>query len=171
MKIGFIGTGVMGASMVRNLLKNGYEVNVYNRTASKAKALEKDEEYATDRMLDLVEDAVKRQYLKKMSGNFVPQLGVSHNTGAVLGEKAILKENWIYNVCHDLELFIKSAIADLKVELESIYNHAMFDDCFVRSCGLIDHILTIKHTKKRGLLIETFSRDIQSNSTVLGDML
>lgn len=42
MKIGFIGTGVMGASMVRNLLKNNHEVTVYNRTASKAKALETD---------------------------------------------------------------------------------------------------------------------------------
>ncbi|NLC97123.1 MAG: NAD(P)-dependent oxidoreductase [Erysipelotrichaceae bacterium] len=39
-KIGFIGTGVMGSSMVKNLLKNGFEVNVFNRTASKAKALE-----------------------------------------------------------------------------------------------------------------------------------
>ena len=42
MNIGFIGTGVMGASMVRNLLKNGHNVSVYNRTASKAKALEED---------------------------------------------------------------------------------------------------------------------------------
>lgn len=38
-KIGFIGTGVMGASMVRHLLKTGYEVQVYNRTKSKADAL------------------------------------------------------------------------------------------------------------------------------------
>ncbi|SJZ86633.1 NAD(P)-dependent oxidoreductase [Anaerorhabdus furcosa] len=42
MKIGFIGTGLMGASMVRNLLKNNHEVTVYNRTVSKAKALETD---------------------------------------------------------------------------------------------------------------------------------
>lgn len=41
-KIGFIGTGVMGASMVRNLLKHGFEVNVYNRTLAKAKVLEND---------------------------------------------------------------------------------------------------------------------------------
>lgn len=41
-KIGFIGTGVMGASMVRNLLKNGFDVCVYNRTYDKAKALEND---------------------------------------------------------------------------------------------------------------------------------
>ncbi|MGY3778876.1 NAD(P)-dependent oxidoreductase [Isobaculum melis] len=35
-KIGFIGTGVMGASIVKHLLKAGYAVNVYNRTKSKA---------------------------------------------------------------------------------------------------------------------------------------
>ncbi|PLS34030.1 oxidoreductase [Carnobacterium maltaromaticum] len=34
-KIGFIGVGVMGASIVKHLLKDGYEVNVYNRTKSK----------------------------------------------------------------------------------------------------------------------------------------
>lgn len=34
-KIGFIGTGVMGSSIVKHLLKAGYEVNVYNRTKSK----------------------------------------------------------------------------------------------------------------------------------------
>lgn len=42
MKIGFIGTGVMGSGMVRNLLKNGHAVNVYNRTLQKALALVKD---------------------------------------------------------------------------------------------------------------------------------
>ncbi len=35
-KIGFVGLGVMGNGMVRNLLAKGYEVFVYNRTASKA---------------------------------------------------------------------------------------------------------------------------------------
>ncbi|CRH23240.1 Uncharacterized oxidoreductase YkwC [Carnobacterium maltaromaticum] len=35
-KIGFIGVGVMGASIVKHLLKDGYEVNIYNRTKSKA---------------------------------------------------------------------------------------------------------------------------------------
>lgn len=39
MKIGFIGTGVMGSSMVRHLLKNGYEVHLYNRTKEKADSL------------------------------------------------------------------------------------------------------------------------------------
>lgn len=38
-KIGFIGTGVMGASIVKHLLKAGYDVNVYNRTKSKTDEL------------------------------------------------------------------------------------------------------------------------------------
>lgn len=39
MKIGFIGTGVMGYSMVRHLLGADYEVHVYNRTKAKAISL------------------------------------------------------------------------------------------------------------------------------------
>lgn len=35
-KIGFIGVGIMGKSMVRNLRKAGYEVAIYTRTKSKA---------------------------------------------------------------------------------------------------------------------------------------
>lgn len=34
-KIGFIGVGVMGKSMVRNLMKNGFDVAIYTRTKSK----------------------------------------------------------------------------------------------------------------------------------------
>jgi 2-hydroxy-3-oxopropionate reductase len=37
--IGFIGMGIMGVPMTRNLLKAGYKVIVYNRTRSKAEAL------------------------------------------------------------------------------------------------------------------------------------
>lgn len=36
MKVGFIGIGIMGKSMVLNLLKAGFEVDVYSRTKSKA---------------------------------------------------------------------------------------------------------------------------------------
>jgi 3-hydroxyisobutyrate dehydrogenase len=38
-KIGFIGIGVMGKSMVRNLRKAGYTVSIYNRTRQKAQEL------------------------------------------------------------------------------------------------------------------------------------
>jgi 3-hydroxyisobutyrate dehydrogenase-like beta-hydroxyacid dehydrogenase len=38
-KIGFIGTGMMGFPMARNLLKAGYDLSVYNRTPEKATSL------------------------------------------------------------------------------------------------------------------------------------
>lgn len=34
-KIGFIGVGIMGRSMVRNLMKNGYDVHIFARTRAK----------------------------------------------------------------------------------------------------------------------------------------
>lgn len=38
-KIGFIGTGIMGAAMAEHLLAAGFEVSVYNRTKAKAECL------------------------------------------------------------------------------------------------------------------------------------
>jgi len=38
-KIGFIGTGIMGRPMAENLIKAGFKLTVYNRTASKAQPL------------------------------------------------------------------------------------------------------------------------------------
>ena len=39
-RVGFIGLGIMGAPMAANCLKAGFELKVYNRTASKTAALE-----------------------------------------------------------------------------------------------------------------------------------
>ena len=39
-KLGWIGTGRMGYAMAKRLLEAGCDVNVYNRTRSKAEALE-----------------------------------------------------------------------------------------------------------------------------------
>ena len=38
MKIGFIGTGIMGSRMAANLQKKGHELVVHNRTRQKAEA-------------------------------------------------------------------------------------------------------------------------------------
>lgn len=37
--VGFVGTGIMGAPMARNLAQAGFSVTAYNRTPSKAEAL------------------------------------------------------------------------------------------------------------------------------------
>jgi 3-hydroxyisobutyrate dehydrogenase-like beta-hydroxyacid dehydrogenase len=42
MKIAFFGTGLMGSGFVRRLRATGHDVNVWNRTAEKARALEAD---------------------------------------------------------------------------------------------------------------------------------
>jgi len=39
MKIGWIGAGVMGSSMVKNLLNDGYECSIFSRTKAKAESL------------------------------------------------------------------------------------------------------------------------------------
>ena len=46
-KIGFIGVGVMGKSMVRNLKKAGYFVSIYTRTK--------------DKVVDLIEEGIDWQ--------------------------------------------------------------------------------------------------------------
>jgi 3-hydroxyisobutyrate dehydrogenase len=38
-KVGWIGTGVMGKSMVGHLMRHGHKMLVFNRTASKADEL------------------------------------------------------------------------------------------------------------------------------------
>ena len=39
MKIGFIGTGVMGTGIIENLLKNDADVTVYTRTKAHAQSV------------------------------------------------------------------------------------------------------------------------------------
>lgn len=40
-KIGFIGLGLMGAPMAKNLIKNGYQLFIYNRSSSKTSSLKR----------------------------------------------------------------------------------------------------------------------------------
>ena len=57
MRIGFIGVGVMGNGMVKNLLSHGYAVNAYTRTRAKAlEALEAGAEWR-ESVSDCVRDA------------------------------------------------------------------------------------------------------------------
>ena len=53
----FIGMGLLGSNFVKAMLRNGQQVNVWNRTASKAKALEADGAKAFNDIKDAVKDA------------------------------------------------------------------------------------------------------------------
>ncbi|MBO9571428.1 MAG: NAD(P)-binding domain-containing protein, partial [Chitinophagaceae bacterium] len=55
--IAFIGTGLLGANFTRALLKKGKEVQVWNRSADKAKALEQYGAKAFDNITDAVNGA------------------------------------------------------------------------------------------------------------------
>jgi 3-hydroxyisobutyrate dehydrogenase len=55
--IAYIGTGLLGASFVKAMLKKGQKVNVWNRTHAKAKALEEFGATAFETITDAVKDA------------------------------------------------------------------------------------------------------------------
>jgi len=55
--IAFLGTGLLGANFTRALLKKGEKVNVWNRTADKAKALEAYGARAFDQLTEAVKGA------------------------------------------------------------------------------------------------------------------
>ena len=56
MNIGFIGTGLMGAPMIKNLLKSKHQISIFNRTISKAKKLKKYGAYLSYKIEELVKD-------------------------------------------------------------------------------------------------------------------
>ncbi len=53
----FIGMGLLGANFVRALIKKGEQVNVWNRTAAKASALEAEGAKAFAHVADAVKGA------------------------------------------------------------------------------------------------------------------
>jgi len=56
-KIAFIGIGVMGKPMVRNLMKNGFELFIYTRTRSKALDVIEEGAHWCDTIAECVKDA------------------------------------------------------------------------------------------------------------------
>jgi len=56
-RVGFIGLGIMGMPMARNLIKAGFEVVVYNRTASKAEQMVSEGAKKADSPKELAEES------------------------------------------------------------------------------------------------------------------
>lgn len=101
-KIGFLGAGVMGQAMIRNLLGAGHEVCVYNRTPEKARPLEADgatlastpREAATDAdaICSMVtDDAASRAVWTGVDGALAADLG----PGALAIESSSVSRDWV----------------------------------------------------------------------------
>jgi 3-hydroxyisobutyrate dehydrogenase len=56
-RVAFLGTGIMGAPMARNLLKAGFQVRVWNRTPDKARVLEAEGADLAETPADAVREA------------------------------------------------------------------------------------------------------------------
>jgi 3-hydroxyisobutyrate dehydrogenase len=90
--IAFLGTGLLGANFTRALLKKGEKVNVWNRSAEKAKALESYGAKAFDQVVDAVkgtnrihltlsDDQAVDEVLEKASAGFEPgAIIIDHTT-------------------------------------------------------------------------------------------
>ena len=95
MRVAFFGAGLMGSGFVRRLRANGHEVNVWNRSPAKARALEADGARAFDDPaaalagaerihLSLADDASVDAVLEPLAGEIAPATWiVDHTTTAV----------------------------------------------------------------------------------------
>lgn len=97
--IAYLGTGHLGSNFVQALLRKGNQVNVWNRTASKAKALEESGAKAFDDVaeavkgaerihLTLSDDAAVDETLERASSGFADGvLIIDHTTTSTEGSK------------------------------------------------------------------------------------
>jgi 3-hydroxyisobutyrate dehydrogenase len=108
----FLGTGLLGANFVKAMLRKGDQVQVWNRTASKAKALENEGAKAFENIIDAVkgaevihltlkDDAAVNEVLEASSAGFEPSvIIIDHTTtsaeGAVERTAAWKAKGFIY---------------------------------------------------------------------------
>jgi len=93
----FLGMGLLGSNFVKAMLRKGDEVQVWNRTISKAKALEKDGAKAFDNIIDAVkgvdiihltlkDDDTVNEILEAASAGFKPGvIIIDHTTTSAKG--------------------------------------------------------------------------------------
>ncbi|RZK39822.1 MAG: NAD(P)-dependent oxidoreductase [Pedobacter sp.] len=93
----FLGTGLLGSSFVKAMLKRGDQVQVWNRTSTKAKALEADGAFAFENVVDAVkgvdvihltlkDDAAVDEVLEAASQGFSAGITIiDHTTTSVEG--------------------------------------------------------------------------------------
>jgi 3-hydroxyisobutyrate dehydrogenase len=95
--IAFLGMGLLGSNFTKAMLRKGQQVNVWNRTAAKAKALEEFGARAFDDVVEAVkgaerihlvvsDDAAVNEVLEKASAGFAPGvIIIDHTTTSATG--------------------------------------------------------------------------------------
>ena len=118
MNISFIGLGKMGSSMVERLLHAGYEVTVYNRTASKAQPLIK----LGARHVTMLSDAVK---------NADVVMSCLLNDQAVL---EVIREAVLHMKANAIHVCLSTILPDTSLVLKEL--HEAKNSCFVSAVVL-----------------------------------
>ncbi|MBE7246496.1 MAG: NAD(P)-dependent oxidoreductase, partial [Actinomycetospora chiangmaiensis] len=88
-RIAFLGTGLMGAPMARNLLRAGFPVTVWNRSRDKAEALGPDGAVVAGTAAEAVQGA-EMVILMLENGSIVEQVLFQSGAAAALGDGAIV---------------------------------------------------------------------------------
>lgn len=103
--IAYFGTGLLGSGFVRRFLENGRQVNVWNRTPEKARALEADGARAFDAPADalrgaerlhltLADDASVDAVLEPLAGTIAPGTAIVDHTTTAPTPTAERTERW-----------------------------------------------------------------------------
>ena len=115
-KIGFIGLGIMGKPMVRNLIKAGFMVTVYNRTKSKAEQM-------------VTEGALKSESPRELAGKNSVVITMVSDTpdveSVILGENGVIKGIQPGSVVIDMSTISPRATRTIAARLEEKKAHML----------------------------------------------
>lgn len=133
-KVGFIGLGIMGMPMARNLLKAGFEVVAYNRTVSKAEVLAK-------------EGAKKADSPRELAKECPVVITIVSNTPDVeeiiLGKNGVIEGIQADSVVIDMSTISPQATRDIAVQLKEKGVHMLDAPVSGGEKGAINGVLSI----------------------------
>ncbi|MBO0441490.1 NAD(P)-dependent oxidoreductase [Candidatus Enterococcus ikei] len=133
-KIGFIGTGVMGAAIVRNMMKQGLSVNVYNRTKSKTDGLVAEGAVWKDTPADITAD----------SDIIFTMVGFPNDVEAIyFGANGIFKEDITRKILVDLTTSTPTLAEKIATQANKLGGMALDAPVSGGDLGAINGTLTI----------------------------
>ncbi|WP_207695445.1 NAD(P)-dependent oxidoreductase [Enterococcus sp. DIV0212c] len=133
-KIGFIGTGVMGAAIVRNMMKQGLSVNVYNRTKSKTDGLVAEGAVWKDTPADITAD----------SDIIFTMVGFPNDVEAIyFGANGIFKEDITRKILVDLTTSTPTLAKKIATQANQLGGMALDAPVSGGDLGAINGTLTI----------------------------